>query len=580
MMKHLSFALGLALFAPAAAAQSFQQDKARAPLVRQTPPSLLQAFHIRAGRLQDLAVPGNLPEAFEVRADFAGEVRTLVLHAHDIRSPNFRLLVYDARGLHQRPTPPSITYRGHVKGAPASLVAASLYDRQLNASIWIDENTSWAIQPVNDVDKGYAKTAHIAYDNRAILPIPGTRCGNADIGVPVRATPGAGGGAGIAALKLAELGVDADIDFYIKKGSNVSATQAAVMTVTNAVDVIYKRDVEITYKITQIIVRTSRVYSGSISNRLAQFRSRWNAYHGGIKRDLAHLYTGEGSFSGVIGVAYLGVVCNLGAAYGTSKAFHSSTSVNAGLVAHEKGHNWNAPHCNSYGSDCKIMCSGLGGCGRDISRFGNYSKSRIIAFKNTRGCLSDPGPPAITKLTPNQVTAFAGGNVTIEGTGLSGATKINVGSKVLTSFIKSGDTKLTFNAPQATAIGAVQVTVENSTGKSNGLTMTYVETSPPKLSVGSFAFTGAPLQFDFGGKPGAIALMLWNGDAKTFKIFGADLLIPIVLLPTGVLDSVGIGKLQFTPGNELKGIRIWSQIVTFSGINFAGASNIAGTLFL
>ena len=64
-------------------------------------------------------------------------------------------------------------------------------------------------------------------------------------------------------------------------------------------------------------MRTSSVYSGSISTRLGQFQNRWRANHGSVRRDLAHLFSGTNG-SGVIGVAYLGTVCSTASGYGAS----------------------------------------------------------------------------------------------------------------------------------------------------------------------------------------------------------------------------------------------------------------------
>ncbi|MCB9889511.1 MAG: hypothetical protein H6836_08025 [Planctomycetes bacterium] len=132
---------------------------------------------------------------------------------------------------------------------------------------------------------------------------------------------------------------------------------------------IYKRDCEIDYKITTILVRTSVTYTtADYSLLLSQYRQQWLTYHGGVQRDITHLFTGKTRTTSVIGVAYLGTICDLANGYGLSFTRYTSNFTNrVGLTAHELGHSWNAQHCT--GSTCYIMCAGLGGCGGNVTLF-------------------------------------------------------------------------------------------------------------------------------------------------------------------------------------------------------------------
>ena len=161
--------------------------------------------------------------------------------------------------------------------------------------------------------------------------------------------------------------------------------------VMNGVDVIYERDLSLTYLVTALIIRTTTVYNGaSTFDRLVEMRKRWNRKHSNIHRDMAHLFTGLGPFSGVVGSAYTGVVCKQADySYGVSKTFHASGSVNVAVVSHETGHNWGAAHC--AGSGCHLMCSEIGQCGGDITKFGEGSKRVITDFANSvAACLDRP----------------------------------------------------------------------------------------------------------------------------------------------------------------------------------------------
>ncbi|MEE2886283.1 MAG: M12 family metallo-peptidase [Planctomycetota bacterium] len=373
-------ALGSLLGAQAATASSIQK----------APKSVLDGFQVRAASMQDLDLPQQSVAGFEVTVRLAGRNMKLVLRAKDIRAKNYKLLVYDANGLHETPRSPNVTYQGSVEGYPSSRVAATLFRGQLTAMIaFLPNQPLWNVQPRTEVDKSANPKTHVMHSSRDSVA-PQHQCGVKGHSVPTttRRTPTLNSSAANR-KKYAEIASDADNAYYARKGRSVSSTEAAVNTVMNGVETIYDRDVDLKYLITRIIVRTSKVYSGtSTGSLLSEMRSRWGSNHGGIKRDMAHMFTGVGSFSGVIGTAYLGVVCG-SSAYGVSKAYHSSNSTNVGLVSHEAGHNWGAGHCS--GNTCYIMCSGLGGCGSNLTKFGSSSKSTIIGFANGLGCLDlDP----------------------------------------------------------------------------------------------------------------------------------------------------------------------------------------------
>ncbi|MEZ5964536.1 MAG: M12 family metallo-peptidase [Planctomycetota bacterium] len=356
------------------------------PSVLLAPPDLLRGFSLSGGTAQSLLLPLIQDRPFTVDVALDGIVQTLELAPHDVRSPDFHLLVDDGRGLRQLPTPASVTFRGAVRGHPESSVAASLVAGQLWALVALRDGTQYGIQPMSEVNHGLPREAHIVYRGRDVIRSD-VRCGAATAPPPLRR---GGGDAGPAALKRAEIAVDADLAYLNRYGGNATTVHNNITSVINSMGVIYRRDVEIDYDITAIIVRTVNIYSwtGNLCDLHDQFANYWSSNHGGVRRDVAHLFTGEGSFSGVVGCAYLGVVCT-GLAYGSSKAYSSNLSTNVGLVSHEVGHNWNARHCDST-SPCNIMCSTINGCSRNIASFAPASIGSIIAFKDTRNCLGDP----------------------------------------------------------------------------------------------------------------------------------------------------------------------------------------------
>ncbi len=544
-------------------------------LQRKASPKVLQALALSQGSLQRLNLPKGLPFTFRVRVALEGNLRQLVLKRFSLRSANYKLLVSDTQGVHEIKAGPSLTYRGWVQGVPGSVVAASLVHGQLTGAVLLESGKVFGIQPAKPLDGSLASDQHVVYrdqDHR----IPGVRCGVKGLGVAQ--IPG--GTLSPAAFKIAELAIDADYDFYRRYGSSTSKTQTQVQAVMNVVDGIYKRDVGIGYKITKILIRTSRFYSATsdIRVRLGQFRSQWNTNHGNIKRDMAHNFTGVGSFSGIVGVAYVGVVCSTGSAYGSSKAFHSSITTNAGLVSHEMGHNWGAGHCDSKGSDCKIMCSRLGGCGRSLSAFGKTSQGVIVGFRNSRNCLEDSAPPTLSSLSPKTVQVLGTATVTLNGTGLSTISELDVGSKSVSYQVVS-DSQVRFTPPSPTALGAVLVKVKNSKGFSNALPMSYVVTNPPKLKASSIGYPKfVPIDYTVGAAPQGIFVLLISPSKATIPFLGGNLLKNFLILTAGGLNSLGLAKHSVPYTVSLKQVNLYSQAVLFSGFKFAGLTNITTTL--
>lgn len=374
---------------------------APAQQARPAPAAVRDALHVRAAWVFDARLPASAPRGLRLRLPLGPASYRVELRPHDLRSRDFRLLVDRGDRLEQVPTPPSVTYRGEILDRPGGEVAASLIDGRLTAAVRLARGGVWQVQPLAEALPGAPRTRHVVYRAADVAWPHPLRCANAERALPESLRRGGSGGAP-AAMKEAEIAIDADLEYYQKNGSDVVRTQNRVTTIMNAVDAIYRRDVEIQYRITTIVVRTKRTYNpplfGFLPFLLLDYQRYWNQNHGNVPRDVAHLFTGKGQFSGIIGVSLLGQVCNLSTAYGVSKAFSPTASLNVALVAHELGHSWGAIHCS--GSTCNIMCANLNGtgCSGKFDSFGPLSKFSIVTFKNSRTCLSDPGgnQPRIT----------------------------------------------------------------------------------------------------------------------------------------------------------------------------------------
>lgn len=398
--------LSLALLAAAAAAQL------PAPPIYPMPPEVLASLDLRTGNIQELLLPQRGRTAFEVRVTIDGAVHTLQLRPDSNRAENFQLLVTGPNGTLPVQPPEETTYSGTVAGVAGTAVAASLFEGQLEAHIRMPSGV-WSIQPLTTVLPISPRELHAVFKNSDVVA-NGVSCG-------VTATADHHhqntGSVGPAALQYCEIALDCDDAYYARNGSNVANTARAAALLNFAVSAIYQVDVEIRMVLTAILVRTTPIYTtgpdlGCGGNGLLQeFRTYWINNHGNIPRDIAHLITGTGSFSGVVGCAFTGVVCTT-SGYGASRAISGNNAQNIGLVAHEIGHNWSATHCDSA-TPCNIMCASLGGCSGVLNTFGPTERSQILAHKATRNCLSSPVP-----VEPNAEVYYRL-NTVFQGPGLS-----------------------------------------------------------------------------------------------------------------------------------------------------------------
>ena len=366
--------------------------------LRNASPNTLKAFTISEGTVQQLVVPANARKPFSVRVVLGNKLRVLSMRPHSVLSPDFKLVTDDGAKLTTIPTPAEVTYQGEVLGEPGSSVAGSLLSGQFAALVIVDGN-EWSMQPLTDMLARAPLNEHIVYEHKHLLK-DNTQCGHTDAHRPPEQQRGGNASPQAGVMKECEIALDCNNYYYKRFGSNSTTTFNAATSRINMVDAIYRREVEICYNIPTIIIRTTQVYLngpqvGCVSgpDLLEELRTRWRTYHTSVRRDVTHMLSGWGSWSGIIGCAYLSVICSTTNGYGVSRVVHSTQGRNTGLVAHELGHNWSSGHCNSS-PPCYIMCSGIGGCNNNLTAFGTFAKNKIIPYKNGRSCLSDCCPAA------------------------------------------------------------------------------------------------------------------------------------------------------------------------------------------
>ncbi len=357
------------------------------------------------------------PVEFNVK--LKGQQETLTLTPTSVRTKHFKVLLQQADGSLEEIAPaPSKTYRGQIKNKPGSQVSAAMTDSGLKARILDTDGDELWIRPMSKNIIGSTLSDHVLFRQADATEAPGTCAAHEHPGLPIdydtaqftaNNTPSSTETESIetesletesaqarqtSQLQRAEIAIDADYEYFQAWGSSETNTQEAIERIINDINIQYERDVNITYQISTLIIRTTpNTYTSNTSaDLLNELRSQWSLYHSDIERDIVHLFTGKNLIDGAIGIAWMGVVCNSQYAYGLSKHLSNPASA-AILTAHELGHNWSAPHCDCLDYTMHPYLSNIA-----TKRFDpNTTIPAINSFKQNLTCLATPPPPAAPK---------------------------------------------------------------------------------------------------------------------------------------------------------------------------------------
>ena len=551
------------------------------PTVTLAPPPVLAAFDVTAATLQGLTVPGTLAPNMTVSVVLAGQVLQLDLWPHDVRAPGYQLWTRDQGGLSAVVPSPATTCRGTIVGEPDSEVAASIEGGGMKA--WLRRATGdvWVVQPLLGVVPGAGAAAHIVYRALDNAPLPG-HCGTFAPGTGPQ-VPG-----NLDFNYVCQLALEADYPLFVARGSSVTATQNDVLGVVNAMDLIYRNNVLVQLQVSQLIIDSAPdPYTTNDANTLlGQFQGYWNANYGAVARDVAHLFSGRpiGAVSGgTIGLAYVGVICNLPNAYGLSQTtWTTNFAYRVGVSAHEIGHNFAATHCDGV-AGCAIMCSVAGGCSNNVGSFSATERAQISTHAQGAGCLQVIATtPVLTGAAPTQLATVNPGLLTLTGTGLLGTTVVTVGGTPLTNGLQVvSDTQVRLVPPAGLSLGPKLVSVTNPAGTSNSLLVVYNGANPAQLLVPSAVIGGNTLTWTMGGwqnDPAYLGISFIN---TTSPFYGQNLLDGFIPLWIGTLDARGMAVFTVpVPAGLLGGITVFSQLVDENAGTLRSVSNVRSTLVI
>lgn len=188
--------------------------------------------------------------------------------------------------------------------------------------------------------------------------------------------------------------------------------------------------------------------------------------------------------------------------------------------------------------------------------------------------------PALASLDVATTEALGGETILVDGSGLLGVDAVSVGGSAAADVTVLADDTLSFRAPLAPALGAQAVVVTEGASSSNALSLTYVETDPPRVDAASSVAGGEAFQWTLGGETGEAVWLLVGFSPTTVAFKGHDLLASFVTLWNGVLDSRGLAVLPVTMPTGVGPLTLYSQIVTVGTDGLDVSAAVATTITL
>jgi len=368
------------------------------------PPS---AMPLRDNLVEDIVPPSPNdpadPLQFDVTLPDWGLV-TLQLTPVSVRAPGYTLRTQNGDGRLDLVDPgPEHTYTGHVVDFPESTVAASVTGLEVLAMVRLASGRSYWIQPYRDMaastDREWSgrPSMHLVYRGGDTLCSGGCNGPGVERNVSTNDdAPVPHGGCGTDAIPcIAELAIDADFEYFQARGASTFAVQDRISAIINVVNHQFQRDVFITHRLQDVVVRISEPdpYSAAGANDLLnQVKTEWLGNQGGTLRDLVQLFTGRDLTGSDTGAAFDAAVCDNDFHYSVVQSdFSPLFACVTDNSAHFLGHLWGATHCDCPESTMNATLS----CANTFGGAGSTSLTEITGFLESATCLSTGGftPP-------------------------------------------------------------------------------------------------------------------------------------------------------------------------------------------
>jgi hypothetical protein len=325
-----------------------------------------------------------------IKIQARGREFEFTLTPFDLRAEDYKAVATSASGDYEVERTGIVTYRGKLKNDPDSEVRFTITEDMMEGMIYADSEKIF-IAEADRFSRSAQKNDAVVYtegDLQKTVDLSDDIEGKIDLGLGFMKSLEYGAASGEAELRTIEIATEADYQWVTQAGGG-SAANTQILSILNNVDGIYRRDLNLTVKVTYQHVWTTPdpFPSSSTSDLLNSFLNYWNANFslGLYPRDTTQLFTGKFSNQGI---AYQGVICrNQSYAYGV---IGRSGTVNHLIAAHEIGHNLGADHVDNSGTCASSLMNPS--LTSTATSFCSTSKTVIANFvANYGSCLSVSG---------------------------------------------------------------------------------------------------------------------------------------------------------------------------------------------
>jgi len=346
------------------------------------------------------------------------------------------------------------SFTGTIRGEEGSKVYMSFVGGQMIASIQHADGRVYVLGPSRE--SGADSREHLIVNARATDPSGGSfNCLSDEITADLPVPPPSALTPTVAATKKllqVSVAVETDSEFFTATGSDETKAQAYAMAIFSMVSAIYEEEIGVTFYIPWMKTWTNSPrdpydVKGDGYALPAKVLPYWRDNYANVKRDVGHVMTSIGYGGG--GLGYMDALCGKNGDYGFScssvQSGHSyptfAFTYDVYIVAHELGHNFNAPHTHScyWGApiDTCVVDEGIqGGClpsdqqpkpnpGSIMSYCGGTNNSaglgytlrmtflpRVAALMRQTAeqaaCLDEPDAPTVALVRPHGQESFDG----------------------------------------------------------------------------------------------------------------------------------------------------------------------------
>lgn len=345
----------------------------------------------------------------------------LELTPHDLRAANYRAEEVITGGALQPVEMPAAvqTFRGTVRGMKGAEARFTIDEQRIEGVI-ITADERYYLEPGRNFADQSRASDYVFYKGSDVIEGAQGFCG-ATMDGKLKAEVGRLAAKASESLttgnRQIELATEADFEYFTFFGSSAAAN-AEILSIMNQVDGLYQSELGITFQIVyqHTWATSDDPYNSTVSdNILTEFTNYWNA-NINQPRDLAHLWTGKHMDGNIIGIAWMGTLCQYSATYAYGVSMRLTSSVKAATTAHEIGHNLGASHPDQAAPPV-AACAGMvmnSVVGQTFD-FCQFSRDEMNAYLSTNsGCLTVVSAPSAMQFNAaNYPVSEGAGSVTI-----------------------------------------------------------------------------------------------------------------------------------------------------------------------